>query len=112
MNKKGYLATRWFFLLIAVVCLVSLFLPTNLEITPEQSFSPYVIEINVTSLLKTSGVTLYPSFGGGDSATFTVSDFDVSAVLHYPKYYIGLAIALVLACVGLVLSSKSEGENE
>ena len=104
MNTLRIKIIPWLFLLIALVCLVCLFLPTKLDIKAGVAPSPYVIQVK--TLLTHNAVLVRPVFDGDDDIfSFTVTDFDVQAIIHYPKYYIGLVTSLLVACAGLIVSS-------
>ena len=85
---------------IAAVCLVCLFLPTNLELRIPQ-------EGNYTVSVQT-GLNNYvvPIDYIDGPQTITVGGFSVTSIIRYPNYYAGLLGALIISCIGFLLSTR------
>lgn len=95
--------------LVICICLVSLLLPTKLEIiTPTAVPSPY--SVTVKNLFDVAELTMTPYFSPDKpSVTISLKGIDVQALLYYPNYAAGLIITIII-CTLAVLPYKRKRE--
>ena len=86
--------------IIAAVCLVCLFLPTNLELN--------IPEVGNYTVVIYTGLNQFdvPIDYIDGPQTITAGGFNVRSIIRYPNYYAGLLAALVISCIGLMFSTR------
>lgn len=81
-------------LLICVICLLALCLPSRLTLNlPAGGYT-----LQIISPMAKYAVSMSPMEG---MQQLTLSGFNVSALLQYPNYSIGIAVVLAIAILGM-----------
>lgn len=86
--------------LIILVCLIAIFLPTEIDIIPDNSvvrYQPWVITVQT---LRAEHTFLLPPFDTSISH-FKIQDLSINAVVRYPKYF-GCLFAVMLFAAGSI----------